>query len=223
MIRKISHSAGHYFRHFIKTSILVFRDWSLITKRGGYKMRKIAGPLPPQNRVKLFAPHPLLKSRNLFVPPPPSTWLNLQATTLRLYNYPQTCCAPPSAWVILPPPPPPLTFRRGKTSHAAPPPPLFCSLPPLPVISDQSLMVTCWTGLFQSADPGRSFGPTSHPPLYVDTVKALSNTEQIYLVRLSRKTQPSSSKQGTGRYLGGGEGGGGHLELRDWSLITGRG
>ena len=45
------------------------RDWSLITGRGGgLQNGKIAGPKrfapPPQDRVKLFAPPPFLKSGN---------------------------------------------------------------------------------------------------------------------------------------------------------------
>ena len=48
--------------------VIVFRDWSLFTGRGGgLQNGKIAGPkhfaTPPQDRVKLFAP-PLLKSGN---------------------------------------------------------------------------------------------------------------------------------------------------------------
>ena len=54
------------------TALLMFRDWSLITGRGGLQNGKIAGPKlfapPPQDRVKLFAP-PLLKSGNFSRPP----------------------------------------------------------------------------------------------------------------------------------------------------------
>ena len=54
------------------------RDWSLITGRGGYKMRK------SRVRVKLFAPPPPFKGWQLFAPPPPSLWLKLQAPILKL-------------------------------------------------------------------------------------------------------------------------------------------
>ena len=51
---------------------LFFRDWSLITGRGGLQNGKIADPKlfvpPPQDRVKLFTP-PLLKSGNFSCPP----------------------------------------------------------------------------------------------------------------------------------------------------------
>ena len=56
--------------------IYLFRDWLLITGRGGYKMGKsqvrnfFAPPIPPQERVKRFAPPPLLKSGNFLRPPP---------------------------------------------------------------------------------------------------------------------------------------------------------
>ena len=46
--------------------LYTIRDWSLITGRGGLQNGKIAGLKlfvpPPQDRVKLFAPPPLLKS-----------------------------------------------------------------------------------------------------------------------------------------------------------------
>ena len=61
---------------------------------------------------------------NLSAPPPPS-------------RQRKTFCAPPCKdWKLSAPPPP---FRRGKTLRAPPLP--FCSPPPLPVISDQSLMI----------------------------------------------------------------------------------
>ena len=87
-----------------------FRDWSLITGRGGYKMGK--------SRVKLFAP-PLLKSGNFSHPP-----LQYGFKLLRK-NYPKTLCAPPppSAWLKLFPPP---LFVEVKL-HPLP----FCS-PPAP-------------------------------------------------------------------------------------------
>ena len=52
--------------------LLLVRDWSLITGRGGLQNGKIASPKlfappPPQDRVKLFAP-PLLKSGNFSCP-----------------------------------------------------------------------------------------------------------------------------------------------------------
>ena len=64
-------------------SVYVLRDWSLITGRGGLQNGKITGPKlfappPPQDRVKLFAPHPLLKSGNFLCPP--TIWLKYQAT-----------------------------------------------------------------------------------------------------------------------------------------------
>ena len=85
-------------------------------------------PPPPRDRMRLFTPHlfqfglnfkPARKNTpKLVVPPPLLAWLNL----------------------FLPPPP---YFCRGKTSHA-PPPSRFVAPrpPPLPMISDQSLVIS---------------------------------------------------------------------------------
>ena len=62
--------------------ILILRDWSLITGRGGLQNGKIAGPKlfapPPQDRVKLFAPPPFKEWK--LNAPPHTIWLKLQAT-----------------------------------------------------------------------------------------------------------------------------------------------
>ena len=63
------------FPNQVTTSILLhFRDWSLITRRGGLQNEKIVGPKPfalppPQDRVKLSMP-PTFKEWKLFAPPP---------------------------------------------------------------------------------------------------------------------------------------------------------
>ena len=110
------------------------RDWSLITGRGELQNGKIAGPKlfvpPPQDRVKLFTP-PLLKSGNFSCPP-----YNMAKTSSYLEKLPQNFLCPPFSIAKTFSAPP---FRRGKTSRAPPPLP-FCS-PPLPVISDQSLIL----------------------------------------------------------------------------------
>ena len=67
-----SKNAKRLFSIFSILDISRFRDWSLITGRGGLQNGKIAGPKlfapPPQDRVKLFAPPPF-KEWKLFVPP----------------------------------------------------------------------------------------------------------------------------------------------------------
>ena len=112
----------------------ILRDWSLITGRGGgYKMGKSwvrNFPLPPPSRQGKTFRAPPFKEWKLFAPP---LQYGYNFKLLRK-NYPKTFCAPPSAWLKLFPPPP---FHRGKL-HVPPPLP-FCSPPPLPVISDQSL------------------------------------------------------------------------------------
>ena len=68
-------------------SLLPVRDWPLISGRGGYKMRKsrvrnFLRPPPPTSRQgKTFRAPPPFKEWKLFVPPPPTIWLMLQATT----------------------------------------------------------------------------------------------------------------------------------------------
>ena len=113
------------------------RDWSLITGRGGLQNGKIAGPKlfapPPQDRVKLFAP-PLLKSGNFTRPPP---YNMAKTSSYHVKSTPKLFVPPASEWLKLFPPPP---FRKGKTSRA-PPPSRFVA-PPLPVISDHSLIQT---------------------------------------------------------------------------------
>ena len=58
----------------VKIKIILIRDWSLITGRGGgckmgkSRVRNFLHP-PPQDRVKLFVP-PLFKSENFSCPPP---------------------------------------------------------------------------------------------------------------------------------------------------------
>ena len=106
------------------SSVLV-RDWSLITRRGGYKMGKseVWNFLrPPQDRVKLFAP-PTFIEWKLFAPPPPFSMAKI--SSYRLKTTPILFVAPPpSAWLKLPPP----LLRRGKPSHA--PPSRFVPPPP---------------------------------------------------------------------------------------------
>ena len=97
----------------------LLRDWSLITRRGGYKMgksrvRNLLRPPTSRQSKTFFAPPPLLKSGNI-LRPPPSIWLKLPyhiKTTLPFVP-------PPSAWLKLFSAPPP--FYRGKTSHPPPP------------------------------------------------------------------------------------------------------
>ena len=113
--------------HTIVGVIWAFRDWSLITGRGGYK---IASPklfaTPPSRQGKTFgAPPPFLKRGN-FLPPPP--FYMAKTSSYRIKTTPKLVVPspPPSAWLkfLLPPPP---FFRRGKTSCAPPP---VCSPPP---------------------------------------------------------------------------------------------
>ena len=93
-----------------------FRDWSLITGRGGLQNGKIAGPKlfapPPQDMVKLFVP-PLLKSGNFRAPP----YNMAKTSSYRVKTIPKLFVPPPSAWLKLFPPPP---FHRGQTSRAPP-------------------------------------------------------------------------------------------------------
>ena len=96
------------------------RDWSLFRWRGAIKWENRGSETfcaPSQDRGKLFAPPPLLKSGNLLPP------FNMTKTPVLklLQNF------------VWPPP-----FSMAKTSHAPLP---FCS-PLLPVISDQSLTQT---------------------------------------------------------------------------------
>ena len=86
--------------------------------------------LPPQDRVKLFAP-PLLKSGNFArAPPPPYNMAKTSSYCLK--TTPKLFVSHPSAWLKLFPPP----LFVGVKLHM--PPSRFVA-PPLPVISDQSL------------------------------------------------------------------------------------
>ena len=78
------HKEGENVAHVhAYTANLILRDWSLITGRGGLQNGKIAGPklfAPPPRQGKTFRTPPF-KEWKLFVPPPPTIWLKLQATT----------------------------------------------------------------------------------------------------------------------------------------------
>ena len=101
------------------------RDWSLIMGRGGATKWENRGSetfcAPPQDRVKLFVP-PLLKGGNFLRPP-----ITMAKTS--------SSCVKTTSKFSVPPPP---SFSMAKISHA--PPSRFVA-PPLPVISDQSLMM----------------------------------------------------------------------------------
>ena len=93
--------------------------------------------IPPQDRVKLFARCPVFKSGNFLRPP-----FNMAKTSsYRVKALPQNILCPPPPFSMAKTFSSPPLVRRGNTSHAPPPLP-FCS--PLPVISDQSLML-CYT------------------------------------------------------------------------------
>ena len=99
---------------------------------GSYKMGKsrVRDFLrPPQDRVIHFAPLPPFKEWKLFESPA-SIWLNFK---LLRKNYSKTFCAPPSAWLKLFLPP----FYVGVRLH----------MPPLPVLSDQSLKMLTFSSL----------------------------------------------------------------------------
>ena len=105
IIRKKEGISG--FRRLLDFSV---RDWSLITGRG-LQNGKIAPP--PQDRVKRFAPPPLLKSGNFLHPP-----FNMTKTSsYHVKTTPKIVVSPFSRAKTFPPP----LFRRGKTSHPRPP------------------------------------------------------------------------------------------------------
>ena len=116
---------------------MFLRDWSLFTGRGGLQNWKVTGSklVVPPLKVKTFSDPPPpspLKEWKLFAPHV-EYGLNfklLHKTTPKHFVPP-----PPSTWLkeILPHP-----FHRGKTSND-PPTVLY---PPLPIISDQSLILS---------------------------------------------------------------------------------
>ena len=98
-------------------------------------VRSFLRPPPPQDRVKPFFAPPFTGWKHFApLPPPPSVWLKLQAPALKL---PQHFLCPLFSMAKSFPAPP---FLKG-SNFTCPSLP-FCSPPPppLPVISDQSLM-----------------------------------------------------------------------------------
>ena len=111
-------------------------DWSLITGRGATKWENresetyCTPPPNTQDRVNFSRPPPLLKSQHFLRPP-----FNMaKNASYCVKTTPKLFAATIQHGLNFFRPP----FRRGKTSHATPLP--FSSPPPLPVISDQSLI-----------------------------------------------------------------------------------
>ena len=113
--------------------VLLIRDWSLITGRGGYKMGKLRVQNflrpPPSRQGKTFRAPPF-KEWKLFTPPP---YNMAKTSSYHVKTTPKLFVPPPSAWLKLFRPP----LFVGVKLHVPPPPVL---LPPLPLISDQSLI-----------------------------------------------------------------------------------
>ena len=109
------HLIGTIIREVKTWSLYVVRDWSLITGRGGYKMRKlrvqncISLPPPPHGQGKTFCVPPF-KERKLVVTPPPFNMAKTSSycikTTITLFVGPLP--TPLTAWLKPFPPPPPL-------------------------------------------------------------------------------------------------------------------